>query len=133
MSKTTKTDSEWRDQLSPQQYKITRKSGTERAFSSPLNEEHRTGTFTCVCCGEALFDSDAKFDSHSGWPSFFQPHGTETVSEHEDRKLFSTRTEVRCAKCEAHLGHVFPDGPEPTGQRFCINGLALDFDPNETD
>lgn len=129
----SKTDNEWRDQLTPEQFKITRKSGTERPFSSALNEEHRAGMFTCICCGEALFGSEAKYNSKSGWPSFFQPNGDASIAEHEDRKLFSVRTEVRCAKCDAHLGHVFPDGPQPTGQRYCINGVALDFKPSETD
>lgn len=133
MSKIDKTDSDWRAQLTPEQYKITRKSGTERAFSSELNSEHRAGMFTCICCGDSLFGSDAKYDSKSGWPSFFQPTGESAISEHEDRKIFSVRTEVRCANCAAHLGHVFPDGPQPTGQRFCINGLALDFKPTDTD
>lgn len=131
MSKVTKSEAEWQNQLDPQQFKITRKAGTERAFSSPLNDEHRSGMFTCVCCGQSLFDANAKYDSRSGWPSFFQPADEGIISEHEDRKIFSVRTEVRCAKCEAHLGHVFPDGPEPTGQRFCINGVALDFEPSD--
>lgn len=124
----TKTDAEWKAELSPDAYKVTRKHGTERAFTSPLNAEKREGTYNCVCCGEPLFDSGAKFDSGTGWPSFYKPLEGEAVSEHEDRALFMRRTEVRCAKCDAHLGHVFPDGPNPTGLRYCINGVALDFE-----
>jgi len=129
--KISKTDAEWREQLSPEAYKVTRKHGTERAFTSPLNEEKRDGMFNCVCCGAQLFSSDAKFDSGTGWPSFYKPSEEGDVSEHVDRSLFMRRTEVRCADCDAHLGHVFPDGPEPTGLRYCINGVALDFDPKE--
>lgn len=124
-----RTDAEWRSQLSPAAYHVTRKHGTERAFTSPLNAEKRVGTYSCVCCGERLFDSDAKFESGTGWPSFFKPANEAAVSEHEDRLLFMRRVEVRCARCDAHLGHVFPDGPRPTGLRYCINGVALDFAP----
>jgi peptide-methionine (R)-S-oxide reductase len=129
--KVTKSDAEWRTELSPEAYKVTRQHGTERAFTSPLNNEKREGMFNCACCGAPLFSSDAKFDSGSGWPSFYKPAEGAEVAEHEDRSLFMRRTEVRCAACEAHLGHVFPDGPKPTGLRYCINGVALDFDPNE--
>lgn len=125
----SKSDEEWRAQLSPEAYHVTRDSGTERAFSGPHQEEHRPGTFTCVCCGEPLFKTGAKFDSGTGWPSFYEPAGPGSVSEHQERKLFMLRTEVRCASCEAHLGHVFPDGPQPTGLRYCMNGVALDFAP----
>lgn len=125
----TKTDAHWRQQLSPEQYRITREHGTERAFTHPYNEEKREGMFRCVCCGAPLFQSDAKFDSGTGWPSFYRAVSDNTVSEHEDTSLFMRRTEVRCARCEAHLGHVFPDGPQPTGLRYCINGTALKFDP----
>jgi peptide-methionine (R)-S-oxide reductase len=124
-----KSDAEWRAQLTPEQYKVTRGHGTERAGTSPLNDEKREGVFTCVCCGAPLFASDAKFDSGTGWPSFYEPMNDDAVTEHEDRSFLMRRTEVRCARCDAHLGHVFPDGPQPTGQRFCMNGVALNFKP----
>jgi peptide-methionine (R)-S-oxide reductase len=128
----SKTDAEWKAELSPQAYQVTRKHGTERAFTSPLNREKREGIYRCVCCNEPLFASDAKFESGTGWPSFYKPSSEEAVSEHSDRSLFMRRTEVRCAKCDAHLGHVFPDGPKPTGLRYCINGVALEFEPERT-
>ncbi len=124
-----KSDAEWRAQLTPEQYKVTREHGTERAGTSPLNKEKRDGVFTCVCCGAPLFASDAKFNSGTGWPSFYKPMNDDAVSEHADRSFLMRRTEVRCARCDAHLGHVFPDGPRPTGQRYCMNGVALDFKP----
>lgn len=124
-----KSDAEWRAQLSPEAYKVTRRHGTERAFTSPLNGEKRTGTYHCVGCGAPLFSSDAKFDSRTGWPSFYQPVEGAAVGEHEDFAMLMRRTEVHCARCESHLGHVFPDGPKPTGLRYCINGVALDFEP----
>ena len=124
-----KSDAEWRAQLTPEQYKVTREHGTERAGTSPLNNEKREGIFTCVCCGAPLFASDSKFESGTGWPSFYKPMNDAAVSEHEDRSFLMRRTEVRCARCDAHLGHVFPDGPKPTGQRYCMNGVALDFKP----
>ena len=124
-----KSDAEWRAQLTPEQYKVTREHGTERAGTSPLNNEKREGVFACVCCGAPLFASDAKFESGTGWPSFYQPMNDDAVTEHEDRSFLMRRTEVRCAQCDAHLGHVFPDGPRPTGQRFCMNGVALNFKP----
>ena len=125
-----KTDDEWKSDLTPDQYRVLRQHGTERAGTSPLNDEHRKGTFYCAGCGEALFDSSTKYDSGSGWPSFYAPKpgavGTTTDTSH-----FMMRTEVHCAKCGGHLGHVFPDGPRPTGQRYCMNGVALDFEPEE--
>ena len=131
--KIVKTDAQWRAELTPEQYRVTRQHGTERAGTSPLNKEKRAGMFTCVCCGEPLFGSDSKFESGTGWPSFDKPASQTAVSEHEDRALFMRRTEVRCARCEAHLGHVFPDGPpETTGLRYCINGAALKFRPGDT-
>jgi len=129
MSKITRTDAEWRAQLTPEQYQVTRQHGTERAFTGPHQNEKRAGVFTCVCCGKPLFETKAKFDSGTGWPSFFSPVGKEAVTEHSDRSFFMTRTEVRCADCDAHLGHVFPDGPQPTGLRYCMNGHALAFKP----
>jgi peptide-methionine (R)-S-oxide reductase len=122
-----KTDAEWRAQLTPEQYKIARQHGTERAGTSPLNHEKRDGVFHCVCCDAPLFQSDAKFESDTGWPSFFKPLGPESVSERDDSSFFMRRTEVRCATCDAHLGHVFPDGPQPTGHRYCMNGVAMTF------
>ncbi len=125
--KTAKSDAEWREQLSDEQYNVLRQHGTERAGTSPLNDEKRDGVFNCAGCGKALFGSDAKFESGTGWPSFFQPMDGKAVTEHKDRSLFMARTEVRCADCGGHLGHVFPDGPQPTGLRYCMNGAALDF------
>jgi peptide-methionine (R)-S-oxide reductase len=129
--KISKSKDQWRNELSPEEYYVTREHGTERPHSHPLNAEKRDGVYNCVCCGAPLFHSGAKFDSGTGWPSFFAPADDDAVSEHEDRKLFMTRTEIRCARCEAHLGHVFPDGPHPTGQRYCMNGTALKFEPGK--
>lgn len=122
-----KTDEEWRRLLTPLQYKVLRDHGTERAGTSPLDKEHGTGVFACAGCGHQLFDSAAKFDSGTGWPSFWQPREG-AVGTTTDRSFFMTRTEVHCAQCGGHLGHVFPDGPRPTGQRYCMNGAALRFD-----
>lgn len=124
-----KTDAEWRELLNDEQYNVLRKHGTERAFSHPFNNYKDEGTYVCAGCGTDLFKSDAKFDSGTGWPSFFQPKSPEAVGEHSDRSFFMKRTEVRCASCDGHLGHVFPDGPAPTGQRYCMNGAAMKFRP----
>ncbi|MBI3195898.1 MAG: peptide-methionine (R)-S-oxide reductase MsrB [Rhodospirillales bacterium] len=122
-----KSDEEWRKQLDPQQYSVLRKHSTERAFTSPLNNEKRAGSFVCAGCGTPLFDSATKFESGTGWPSFWQPL-PDGVGTTTDRSFFMTRTEVHCAKCGGHLGHVFPDGPQPTGQRYCMNGAAMKFE-----
>ena len=126
-----KSDDEWRKTLTPEEYRVTRKHGTERAFSHPYSKEKSEGMYRCVCCGAPLFSSETKYDSGTGWPSFYAPAEGGAVSEHEDRSLFMRRTEVRCANCEAHLGHVFPDGPNPTGLRYCINGVALKHDADD--
>jgi peptide-methionine (R)-S-oxide reductase len=124
----THSDEEWRSMLSPEAYAVLRKHGTERAGTSSLNKEKRPGTFVCAGCGQPLYASETKFESGTGWPSFYQPlEGAVEFSE--DRSLFATRTEVHCSRCGGHLGHVFPDGPEPTGQRYCMNGVAMKFDP----
>jgi peptide-methionine (R)-S-oxide reductase len=123
-----KTDDEWKRELTADQYRVLRQHGTERAGTSPLNNEHREGTFFCAGCGEPLFDSNTKYDSGSGWPSFYSPKPG-AVETTVDNSHLMTRTEVHCAKCGGHLGHVFPDGPRPTGQRYCMNGVALDFKP----
>jgi peptide-methionine (R)-S-oxide reductase len=125
-----KDEAEWQKQLTPEQFRVLRKHGTERAGTSPLDHEHRKGVFHCAGCGQPLFASDAKFDSGTGWPSFWQPleNAVETTT---DRSLFMTRTEVHCRRCAGHLGHVFEDGPRPTGLRYCMNGVAMTFEPKE--
>src|SRR5262245_39544291 len=132
VDKVVKSDADWRAQLTPEQYYVLRQPGPERAGTSPLNREKRAGLFLCAGCGAPLYSSDAKFDSGTGWPSFDRPTSAAAVSEHDDRSLIVHRTEVRCARCEGHLGHVFPDGPsDTTGRRYCINGVALKFKPAE--
>lgn len=129
--KLTKTEQEWQKQLTPEQYHVAREAGTERAFTGKYWNTKDKGTYTCVCCGEPLFSSDTKFDSGTGWPSFYQPLEEGAVATHTDRQYGMVRTEARCAKCEAHLGHVFEDGPAPTGLRFCMNSASLDLKPTD--
>ncbi len=131
--KVAKTDAEWRRQLTPEQYHITREHGTERPGTGPYLHEKRKGVYVCVACGNPLFSSDTKYESGSGWPSFYAPADQGAVAEHADNSLFMRRTEVRCSACEAHLGHVFDDGPKPTGLRYCMNGGALKLMPDENE
>jgi len=127
-----KTDAEWRQQLTPAQFEVARGKGTERPFCGTLLDNKKEGVYTCICCGLPLFTSDSKFNSGTGWPSFFQPIADENVVNHEDRAYGMRRVEILCARCDAHLGHVFEDGPRPTGQRYCVNSDSLDFSEGTT-
>jgi len=129
IEKIVKTDDEWKKILTPEQFDVLRKHGTERAFTSPLNNVHQKGVFVCAACGLTLYSSDQKFDSGTGWPSFWAPIDPSHIGTSVDRSFFQVRTEVHCARCGGHLGHVFPDGPPPTGQRYCMNGVAMKFEP----
>jgi peptide-methionine (R)-S-oxide reductase len=132
-AKITKPDAEWRAQLTPEQYRVTRRKGTERAFSGEHAESNAPGTYVCVCCGQPLFSAETKFDSGAGWPSFWQPVAPDAVATETDRSFFMRRTEALCSRCDADLGHVFEDGPEPTGLRYCMNSASLKLKPDEVE
>jgi len=129
--KVVKSEDEWREQLTPEQFAVCRRKGTERAFTGEYWDNHQPGVYKCVACGTPLFSSDTKYESGTGWPSFYAPIDSQNVGTEEDKTLFMPRTEVHCAACRSHLGHVFPDGPQPTGLRYCLNSVSLSFEPKK--